>query len=64
VEDVTPNMATVAAAWRGARARHAAELDQLEGADANANFQEFLGVVERLASERRLSRLAYLARKR
>jgi SAM-dependent methyltransferase len=64
VEDVTPNMATVAAAWGGARARHAAELDQLEGADANANFQEFLGVVERLASERRLSRLAYLARKR
>jgi SAM-dependent methyltransferase len=63
VEDVTPNMAAVAAAWRRARARHAGELDQLEGAEANAKFQEFLGVVERLASERRLSRLAYLARK-
>lgn len=63
VEDVTPNMAAVAAAWRGARSRHAAELDQLEGAEANAKFQDFLGVVERLASERRLSRLAYLARK-
>jgi SAM-dependent methyltransferase len=63
VEDVTPNMATVAGAWRRARARHAAELDRLEGAEANARTQEFLGVVERLASERRLSRLAYLARK-
>ena len=63
VEDVTPNMAAVAAAWRRARARHTAELDRLEGAEANAAFQEFLSVVEQLASERRLSRLAYLARK-
>jgi SAM-dependent methyltransferase len=63
VEDVTPNTATVAAAWQRARARHAADLDRVEGAEANARFQEFLGVVERLASERRLSRLAYLARK-
>jgi hypothetical protein len=63
VEDVTPNMAAVAAAWRGARSRHATELAELEGAEANASFQEFLEVVERLASERRLSRLAYLARK-
>jgi SAM-dependent methyltransferase len=63
VEDVTPNMAAVAAGRRQARSGHAADLDQIEGADANAKFQEFLGVVERLASERRLSRLAYLARK-
>jgi SAM-dependent methyltransferase len=63
VEDVTPNMEAVAAAWREARASRAVELDQLEGAEANAKFQEFLTVVERLASERRLSRLAYLARK-
>ena len=63
VEDVTPNMEAVAAAWRETRASHAVELDQLEGAEANAKFQEFLTVVERLASERRLSRLAYLARK-
>jgi SAM-dependent methyltransferase len=63
VEDVTPNMEAVAAAWREARASHAVELDQLEGAEANAKFQEFLAVVERLASERRLSRLAFLARK-
>jgi len=63
VEDVTPNMATVAGAWLAARARRAAELDQLEGADTNANTQEFLGMVARLAAERRLSRLGYLARK-
>ena len=63
VEDVTPNMATVAAAWRQARANHAADLDGVEGSEANAAFQEFLATVERLARERRLSRLAYLARK-
>ena len=63
VQDATPNMATVAAAWREARARHAADLDQIEGAEANARFQAFLGMVERLASEGRLSRPAYLARK-
>jgi hypothetical protein len=50
-------MAAVAAAWRGARARHAAELDEVEGAEANADFQDLL------ANEPRLSRLAYLARK-
>jgi SAM-dependent methyltransferase len=63
VEDVTANMAAVARTWRRARSRHAAELDRLEGAEANAAFQEFLAAVEQLASERRLSRLAYLARK-
>jgi SAM-dependent methyltransferase len=63
VEDVTPNMAGVASAWRAARARHAAELDQVEGPEANANFQDFLDAVERLASERRLSRFAYVAHK-
>ena len=36
VKHVTPNMVGVAAAWRGARARHAAELDDVEGAEANA----------------------------
>ena len=63
VEDVTPNVAAVASAWRGARARHAAELDEVEGSEPNATFQHFLEVVERLATERRLSRLAYLAHK-
>ena len=63
VEDVTSNMAAVASAWRGARSRHAAELDEVEGPEANASFQDFLEVVELLADERRLSRLAYVARR-
>jgi SAM-dependent methyltransferase len=63
VEDVTSNMATVAAARRTARAAHAAELNELEGAAENASYQSYLRVVELLASERRLSRLVYLARK-
>ena len=63
VEDRTPNMAAVAGAWRAARARHQAQLDEREGSEANARFQEFLEVVERLAAERRLSRLVFLARR-
>jgi SAM-dependent methyltransferase len=63
VVDRTSNMASVSRAWRAARARHESQLDEIEGREANARHQEFLGVVERLASERRLSRLAYLARK-
>ena len=63
VQDRTPNMAAVAGAWRSARARHEPQLDEIEGREANAGFQDFLGAVERLASERRLSRLAFLARK-
>lgn len=62
VQDRTPNMAAVAGAWRSARARHEPQLDEIEGREANAGFQDFLGAVERLASERRLSRLAFLAR--
>jgi hypothetical protein len=31
--------------------------------DANASFQTFLAMVETLAAERRLSRLAYVATK-
>jgi SAM-dependent methyltransferase len=62
-EDVTANMAATSGAWRRARDRHAAELDKIEGPEANARHQRFLGVVERLAGERRLSRFAYVARK-
>jgi SAM-dependent methyltransferase len=63
VADRTANMAAVAGAWRGARARHAAQLEGREGDEPYARFQDFLGVVERLASERRLSRLVFLARR-
>jgi hypothetical protein len=63
VEDVTANTATVAAARRTARAAHAAELDEIEGASANASYQEYLRVVELLATEHRLTRHAYLTRR-
>ncbi len=63
VLDRTANMAAISGAWRDARARHAAQLDEIEGREENARHQEFLGVVERLARERRLSRLAYVARR-
>ena len=61
VEDVSENPARVGAAWVSARARHQAELDEIEGAEQNASTQQFLATVGRLARERRLSRLAYIA---
>jgi SAM-dependent methyltransferase len=63
VEDLTENMATVAAARRAARAKRARDLDRVEGVEANASFQTFLAMVQTLAAERRLSRLAYVATK-
>jgi SAM-dependent methyltransferase len=63
VEDVSENPARVGAAWVAARAQHEAELDEIEGAEQNASTQKFLATVAELARERRLSRLAYLARR-
>jgi SAM-dependent methyltransferase len=63
INDATDNIATVAAAWHAARALACQRLDELEGAHANQTFQEFLSTVHALASERRLSRLAYSASK-
>ena len=62
VEDVTSNMAAVSGAWAAARDRHASDLDHAEGREVNARTQKFLRTVEHLALERRLLRLAYLAR--
>jgi cyclopropane fatty-acyl-phospholipid synthase-like methyltransferase len=61
-EDVTDNIVQVSRAWHAARERVSDLLDDYEGEDANATFQSFLATVHRLASERRLSRLAYSAR--
>jgi hypothetical protein len=63
VEDRTTNMAVVSAARRRARATHVAELNMLEGRRARADYDRYLSVVELLATERRLTRLAYVARK-
>jgi SAM-dependent methyltransferase len=63
VEDVSDNPARVGAAWVAARARHLAQLDEIEGAEQNASTQKFFATVAELAHERRLSRFAYLARR-
>lgn len=62
--DATANMAQVAASWRASRASHRAELDAVEGAEANATFDRFLEVVALLAREQRLRRVAYRAERR
>lgn len=62
-EDVTENSARVAAAWHAARRRRSADLDRIEGVEQNASTQRFLRTVATLAGERRLSRIAYTARR-
>jgi cyclopropane fatty-acyl-phospholipid synthase-like methyltransferase len=60
-DDTTAAAASVAGRWRQAREQHRDALSAREG-DANyEGLQRFLGCVERLLSERRLSRFAYLA---
>ena len=62
-EDVTPNVFQVANRWLRARSERADALRELEGSDSFDDYQEFLGTVELLASERRLSRFVFLALK-
>jgi SAM-dependent methyltransferase len=63
IDDVTDNIAAVAGNWHAAREGLGRELDESEGPDANEAFQDFLATVRRLATDRRLSRLAYTARR-
>jgi ubiquinone/menaquinone biosynthesis C-methylase UbiE len=63
VRDVTANAAEVAGRWMGARQRHREALVAREGQANFDGLQRFLGCVERLSVERRLSRYAYLADK-
>jgi len=60
----TSNMARMAAAWHAARAVRADALRRIEGDATFEGQQTFLEVAARLAAERRLSRLAFLARRR
>jgi SAM-dependent methyltransferase len=60
-QDVTGNAALVSGRWHRARERHRSELLDLEGRERFEERQTFLATVHRLASERRLSRIAYLA---
>lgn len=62
-EDVTGGAEAIAQRWHDAREQHRAELVEREG-DANfAGLQRFLACVQRLSTERRLSRYCYLAEK-
>lgn len=63
-EDRTPNMAETAARWHAARERRAADLRRIEGEETYEGQQRFFAVAARLAGQRRLSRLAYCARRR
>ena len=64
VEDRTQNMAENAAGWRDARSRREPELRAIEGDETFDGQQRFLETAAILARERRLSRIAILARKR
>ena len=61
--DVTDNTALIPPLCRAARPITPMPSSNTRGADAFASFQEFLAVVAALATDRRLSRLAYVARR-
>jgi len=63
VRDLTDAVASVSRKWHDARARRRVELVKLEGDEGFDGLQGFLWMVHTLASERRLSRYAYLASK-
>jgi cyclopropane fatty-acyl-phospholipid synthase-like methyltransferase len=62
-QDVTANMAKVAEARRKARAARRDALCEIEGKESYETEQEFLTVTARLASEGRLSRFVFVAKK-
>ncbi len=62
-EDLTRNMAEIAARRRAARASRAAVLREIEGDQAYAAQQEFLRIASLLAAEARLSRYMLVAEK-
>lgn len=63
-EDLTENTAAMAGRWHDARARFRDDLVDDEGVDTYEGIQRFLAACHLLARERRLSRHAYLARRR
>lgn len=63
LEDATANAALVSGRWHAARGRHRNVLLGIEGEERFAGLQKFFAAVHRLTSERRLSRMMYLARK-
>jgi SAM-dependent methyltransferase len=62
-DDVTESAAVIARRWREARDAHRADLEGREGTRNFEGLQRFLGCVQTLSEERRLSRFCYLAEK-
>jgi hypothetical protein len=62
-EDVTENAAMTSKRWHDARAEDRAALLKIEGDERFQGLQEFFATVHRLTSERRLSRIVYIARR-
>jgi SAM-dependent methyltransferase len=61
--DATENAVRVSGRWYQARCRRQADLVRLEGQERFDQLQYFLSMVYRLSSERRLSRIVYVAEK-
>lgn len=62
-EDVTENAALVSGRWHEARQHYKDALLQIEGEERFEGLQQFFAAVNRLTSERRLSRISYLVEK-
>jgi SAM-dependent methyltransferase len=62
-EDVTANAALVSRRWHESRQCHKDALIKIEGAERFAGLQQFFAAVNRLTTERRLSRIVYLVEK-
>jgi hypothetical protein len=62
-EDVTENAAQVSGRWRQARNARKEDLLRIEGETRFEGLQRFFETVNRLTSERRLSRIVYLVEK-
>jgi SAM-dependent methyltransferase len=62
-EDVTDNAALVAGRWHRAREGHRVDLLRIEGEERFEGLQRFFETVHALTSQRRLSRIAYVAEK-
>jgi SAM-dependent methyltransferase len=63
-EDVTDNAASVAGRWHRARQAHKDDLLRIEGEERFEGLQRFFETVHLLSSQKRLSRIAYVAEKR
>ena len=62
-EDVSENAVLIADRWYNARRNHKDDLVQIEGEDRFEGLQRFFEAVHKLTSERRLSRIVYVAEK-